>query len=202
MKLGPRYKIARRLGADLFEKTQSPKFAARAASKVKSRKRPPSRSDFGQQLREKQRARILYGLNERQFSRYVTNAVGKKTVRDDEALFSLLERRLDNVVFRLGMASSRQASRQIVSHGHMTVNKVRVTIPSYQVKTGDVIRVREASTKKTLFLALVDKIRDHIAPPWLRFDLAKGEATIVGAPKLVASELPFNIAAILEFYRR
>ncbi|PIQ68592.1 MAG: 30S ribosomal protein S4 [Candidatus Taylorbacteria bacterium CG11_big_fil_rev_8_21_14_0_20_46_11] len=202
MKLGPRYKIARRLGADLFEKTQSPKFAARAARKVKSKKRPPSRSDFGQQLREKQRARILYGLNERQFSGYVAKAIAKKTSRDDEALFTALERRIDNVIFRLGIAPSRQASRQIASHGHITVNDVRITIPSYQVKTGDVIRIRKASEKKPLFLAIADKIRDHVAPPWLRFDLVKGEATIVGSPKLVRTELPFNIAAILEFYRR
>lgn len=202
MKLGPRYKIARRLGADLFEKTSGPKFAARAARKVRSSKRPPSRSDFGAQLREKQRARILYGLNERQFSRYVKNAIAKKTVRDDEALYGALETRIDNVIYRLGIAPSRQASRQIASHGHITVNDVRITIPSYQVKTGDVIRIRKASEKKALFVALADRIRDHMSPPWLRFDLVKGEATVVGSPKMVRTELPFNISAILEFYRR
>lgn len=202
MKLGPRYKIARRLGADLFEKTSGAKYAARAARKVKSMKRPPSRSDFGAQLREKQRARILYGLNERQFARYVANSIAKKTMRDDEALFTALESRIDNVIYRLGIAPSRQASRQIASHGHITVNDVRITIPSYQVKTGDVIRIRKASEKKVLFAALADRIRDHASPPWLRFDLVKGEATVVGAPKLVRTELPFNIAAILEFYRR
>ena len=201
MKLGPRYKIARRLGADLFEKTQSPKYAMRAAKKQKTVRRG-SRSDFGQQLREKQRARFLYGLSERQFARYVKNATERRNVRDDEALFTALEARLDNVLYRLGFASSRQATRQIASHGHITVNHVRITIPSYQVKTGDVIRIREASLKKGPFVALTDRVRDHISPPWLRFDLVKGEATIVGSPKLVRTELPFNIGAILEFYRR
>ncbi len=201
MKIGPRYKIARRLGADIFEKTQTQKFA-QSARPVKG-KRPSSRSDFAVQLREKQRARYLYGIGERQFARYVANAVEKKTVRDDEALFRSLETRLDNVIYRLGIAPTRQASRQFVSHGHFTVNGgVRVTIPSYSVKTGDVIRIRKGSITKLPFANLSDKIRDHLSPPWLRFDLVKGEATVVGTPKLVKSELPFNIAAILEFYRR
>ena len=160
------------------------------------------RSEYGAQLKEKQRARFFYGLGERQFARYVENAIAKKTMRDDEALYLGLETRLDNVIYRFGIAPSRQASRQYVSHGHFTVNGVRVTIPSYQVKTGDVIKVRKASESKPLFVNLKDSIRDHQAPVWLRFDLQKGEGTIVGTPKLVRTELPFNIAAILEFYRR
>lgn len=200
MRIGPRYKIARRLGADIFPKTQSPKYALRAGGKpmVKGY----GRSEFGAQLKEKQRARFFYGLGERQFARYVANAIGKKTMRDDEALYLELETRLDNVIYRLGIAPSRQASRQYVSHGHFTVNDVRVTIPSYRVKAGDVIRVRKVSQAKPLFLNLKDSVRDHQSPTWLRFDLVKGEGTVVGAPKLVKTELPFNIAAILEFYRR
>ena len=174
----------------------------RAARKVKSTKRPPSRSDFGVQLREKQRARFMYGLPERQFARYVKNAIEKKDVRDDEALYTTLETRLDNVIYRLGIAPTRQAARQYASHGHMTVNGVRVTIPSYQVKTGDVLRIRKASEQKGPFAKIADTIRDHVSPPWLRFDLVKGEATVVGMPKLVRSSLPFNISIILEFYRR
>lgn len=169
---------------------------------MKSSKRPPSRSDFGLQLREKQRARFMYGLSERQFAKYIKNAIEKKTMRDDEALYMKLETRLDNVIYRLGFVSSRQASRQMASHGHITVNGVRVTIPSYEVKTGDVLRIRKGSETKPLFAGLADKVRDHISPTWLRFDLSKGEATVVGMPKLVRSALPFNISAILEFYRR
>ncbi|MDO8619960.1 MAG: 30S ribosomal protein S4 [bacterium] len=199
MRIGPKYKIARRLGPDLFPKTQSPKYALRAG---KVMVKGYGRSEFGQQLKEKQRARLFYGLMERQFARYVKNAVAKKNVRDDEALFTSLESRLDNVIYRLGLAPSRQASRQYVSHGHFTVNDVRVTIPSYSVKVGDVIRVRKGSQTKPLFLNIKDSVRDHQSPPWLRFDVQKGEGAVLGAPKLVRTELPFNIGSILEFYRR
>ena len=199
MRIGPKYKIARRLGPDLFPKTQSPKYALRAGKGIV---KGYGRSEFGQQLKEKQRARLFYGLMERQFARYVKNAVSKKNVRDDEALFTELETRLDNVIYRLGIAPSRQASRQYVSHGHFTVNGVRVTIPSYRVSVGDVIRLRKASESKPLFANLKDTLRDHQSPVWLRFDVQKGEGTVVGMPKLVRTELPFNIGAILEFYRR
>lgn len=199
MKIGPRYKIARRLGPDIFPKTASPKYALRAG---KVMIKGYGRSEYGAQLKEKQRARFFYGLSERQFSRYVKNAVAKKGTRDDEALHTELEMRLDNVIYRLGIAPSRQASRQYVSHGHFTVNGVRVSIPSYRTKIGDVIRVRKASEAKTLFATLKDNLRDHQNPAWLRFDLQKAEGTVVGKPKLVRSELPFTIGAILEFYRR
>lgn len=199
MQIGPRYKIARRLGADIFPKTSTAKFALRQG---KSTVKGYNRSEFGMQLKEKQRARFFYGINERQFSRYVKNATAKKSMRDDEALHLALESRLDNVIYRLGIAPSRQAARQYVGHGHFTVNGVRVTIPSYSVKAGDVIRVRKGSESSPLFANLVDKIRDVVQPSWLRFDLKKGEGTVVGAPKLNRTELPFNISAILEFYRR
>ena len=199
MKTGPRYKRARRLGADIFPKTQSAKFALRMGKGIV---KGYGRSEFGAQLKEKQRARALYGIMERQFARYVKNAIGKKTIRDDEALYVALETRLDNVIYRLGIAPSRQAARQYVSHGHFTVNGKRVTIPSYGVCTGDVIRLRKASEGKALFLNLKDTLRDAESPSWVRFDNQKNEATVVGMPKLVRAELPFNISAILEFYRR
>ena len=199
MRIGPKYKIAQRLGPDLFPKTQSPKYALRAGKVIV---KGYGRSEYGQQLKEKQRARLFYGLSERQFRKYVKTAVAKKNLRDDEALFGKLETRLDNVIYRFGIAPSRQASRQYVSHGHFTVNGVRVTIPSYSVSAGDVIRVRKGSEAKPLFVNIKDTMRDHKSPAWLRFDLQKGEGTVVGAPKLVRTELPFNIGAILEFYRR
>lgn len=199
MKIGPRYKIARRLGADIFSKTQSPKYALRTG---KVMVKGYGRSEFGAQLKEKQRARFFYGLGERQFSRYVREATAKKGVRDDEALYKALETRLDSVIHRLGIAPSRQAARQYVSHGHFVVNGTRVTIPSYTVRIGDVIRLRPSSEKKPLFANLRDTMRDRESPVWLRFDIEKGEATVVGTPKLVRTALPFNIAAILEFYRR
>lgn len=199
MKIGPRYKIARRLGADIFSKTQSPKYAFRTG---KMAVKGYGRSEFGAQLKEKQRARFFYGLGERQFSRYVRNAIAKKNMRDDEALYTALETRLDTVIHHLGIAPSRQAARQYVSHGHFTVNGTRVTIPSYVVYVGDVIRLRPSSERKSLFVGIKDRVRDHESPVWLSFDIQKLEATVVGLPKLNRSGLLFNIGAILEFYRR
>ena len=199
MRIGPRYKRARRLGADIFPKTDSPKYAIRAG---KALVKGYGRREFGAQLKEKQRARFFYGISERQFSRYVKNAIAKKSERDDEALYTELETRLDNVIYRFGIAPSRQAARQYVSHGHFTVAGVRVTVPSYRTRIGDVIRLRKGSESKRPFTALTDLLRDHEAPLWLRFDAQKGEGVVVGNPNLVKNQLPFNIAAILEFYRR
>lgn len=202
MRIGPRYKRARRLGADIFEKTQSPKFALRAGSKGKGIVLGYGRSEFGSQLKEKQRARFLYGISERQFARYVKTSIAKKGMQSDEALYRSLETRLDNTLYRLGLAPTRAAARQIAAHGHFTVNGKRVTVPSFSVSVGDIIRLRAGSEKRVLFHALADKLRDRESPSWLRFDLIKGEATVVGVPKFSRSELPFNISAILEFYRR
>lgn len=199
MRIGPRYKRARRIGADIFPKTDSPKYAIRAG---KTFVKGYGRSEFGAQLKEKQRARFFYGVSERQFSRYVKNAIAKKSKRDDEALYTELEMRLDNIIYRLGIAPSRQAARQYVSHGHFTVNGVRITIPSYRAHIGDSIRVRKGSETKRPFAALADTVRDRENPAWLRFDVKKGEGIVAGNPRLVKAQLPFNIAAILEFYRR
>lgn len=198
----PKYKIARRLGPGLFEKTQTQKFALREGRRKESRERPRAKSDFGIQMLEKQKARYQYGINERQFAKYVGEALAKKSAKPDESLFERLETRLDNVIYRLKLAPTRQASRQMVSHGHMTVNGVRITIPSYNVKVGDKIKIREASAKKIIFANMAETLKDAIAPSWLSFDAEKRAGEVQGKPKLVKSELLFDIAAILEFYRR
>ena len=118
------------------------------------------------------------------------------------ALLGLLERRLDNVVYRASFADSRSKARQMVSHGHIMINDVRITIPSYNVKVGDKVKIREASAKKILFADLVEKLKDSMPPSWLKFDAEKLVGDVQGKPKLVKSELVFDIAAILEFYRR
>lgn len=203
MKIGPKYKIARRLGADLFEKTQTQKFAMRSGRGVgRGGAKGYGKSNFGIQLREKQRARMLYGIGERQFARYVRDAISARNIRDDDALFQSLELRLDNVLYRLGFAPTRQSARQFAAHGHFLVNGVRVTIPSYRLSAGDVISIRPSSGRKTPFQNIADSIRDRVYPVWVRFDTVKWTATIVGMPKLMKNELQFNIGAILEFYRR
>ncbi|MBU6390467.1 30S ribosomal protein S4 [Patescibacteria group bacterium] len=202
MQIKSKYKIARRLGANIFDKTSTQKFALREGRRKEKRERGRGQSAFGRELLEKQKARYYYGVGERQFSKYAREAIAKKSVRSDESLYERLETRLDNAAYRLRLAPTRQAARQLVSHGHITVNGVRITIPSYNVKIGDAVKIRDASAKKALFNDLADRVKDYVPPSWLPFDYEKREGAVAGRPKLVKSELPFDIDAILEFYRR
>jgi len=195
-----KYKVARRLGAPLFEKTQTAKYALRQERKDKGAWRP--KSDFGLQMLEKQKARFTYGLSERQFSKYVREAVAKKGVNSTELLFSKLEYRLDNVVYRLGFAPTRSAARQMVSHGHIKVGATRVTIPSYEVSVGEILSIRPGSVGKPIFATLAEKMKEVKVPAWLSYDAEKKEAKIVGAPKYEPRDNHFDIKAVLEFYSR
>lgn len=203
MKFGPKYKIARRLGASVFEKTQTAKFALRSERKQRTTGRPKSRTNFAIQLIEKQRVRFTYGLSEKQFSKYVNQVIEKKGVANPaEMLFTLLEQRLDNVVLRAGFAVSRPAARQLVSHGHIVVNGVKMTIPSYQVRSGDVISIREGSKNKTVFADLDERMQDIAFPTWLSVHVAKKEVTIAGTPVFVGTNLPFDLQTVIQFYKR
>ncbi len=203
MKIGPRYKIARRLGAAIYEKTQNPKFAIREARRGrKEYKHPKQRSEFGTQLIEKQKARLTYGMGERQFGRYVEESMTKKGVKPTDELYTMLESRLDNVVYRMGLATTRAAARQMVNHGHINVNGKRVSIPSAQIKMGDVMSIRERSTKKPLFATLEERLKTYTCPSWIKFDTEKKTGTIQGAPKAEPTTILFNLPMILEFYSR
>lgn len=195
-----KYKVARRLGAPLFEKTQTAKYALRQERKEKGAWRP--KSDFGLQMLEKQKARFTYGMNERQFSKYVREAVAKKGVNSTQLLFTKLESRLDNVVYRLGFAPTRSAARQMVAHGHIRVDGLRVTIPSYQVAAGDIVSIRPGSLAKPLFKTLDEKMKEVKVPEWLSYDGEKKEAKVTGAPKYEPRDNHFDIKAVLEFYSR
>jgi len=203
MKIGPKYKIARRLGPAVFEKTQTQKFQLSEArhARKKSDKRPKALSDFGVQLIEKQRVRFSYGITERQLGNYVNKASEMKGVNTGEKLYGLLESRLDNVVYRLGIAHTRRLARQMVSHGHFVVNGKRTTVPSYAVKIGDVITVREGSRKSVLFTELATKLKSYSTPKWLRFDVEKLEAKVEGTPVLEVGGA-FNLNTVLEYYSR
>jgi len=202
MKIGPKYKIARRLGAPVFEKTQTQKYVLSLARKSKTKgKKPRAKSDYGLGLNEKQKARYSYGLSERQFSNYIESAVSKQG-NSGEKLLQLLEGRLDNVVLRLNLANTRQFARQMVSHGHITVNNKKVTIPSYQVSVGDVIGIREGSKKKPLFATLEERLKTVKFPSWLKFDIQKKEGVVDGAPRIGKDEVLFDVGAVLEFYSR
>jgi small subunit ribosomal protein S4 len=200
MKIGPRYKIARRLETPVFEKTQTQKFILRSERKGQNRK-PKARSDYGLGMMEKQKARYSYGITSKQFSNYVKKAIEKKG-SSGELLVNLLESRFDNVALRAGFATTRQAARQMTSHGHLTINGKIVTIPSYQVKIGDVIGIREGSKKKVLFNTLDERFKNIKIPAWLKLNFDKKEVTIDGIPTAAPGELQFNVGSVLEFYSR
>ena len=201
MRTGPKYKVARRLGTSVYDKTQSQKYAMRAGDKDSFKKKRPG-SDFGLQLLEKQKARFTYGVGERQFKTLVEKVQKKKGADINESLVQSLEVRLDNVVYRLGFASTRQASRQMVNHGHIDVNGKRNSIPSYSVKVGDVISIRESSKNKTLFKDINEKIKEQKTPSWLALDINKKEAKVQGLPKLATNEVSFDTAQIFQYYSR
>ncbi|MDP2648902.1 MAG: 30S ribosomal protein S4 [Patescibacteria group bacterium] len=195
------YKIAKRLGAAIFEKTQSQKFAF---SEARGRKPRPRRgiSDFGKQLLEKQRVRFTYGLSERQLANYVKDASGKTD--PSGVLHVYLEMRADSVVYRAGFASTRRSARQIVSHGHITVNGKRITTPSHRVRVGDVLAVREGSRESALFAALAEdqKEQGKLIPQWLASDLKLLRVEVKGTPSYSSTEVGLDYATVFEFYSR
>jgi small subunit ribosomal protein S4 len=201
---GPKYKIARRLGANIFEKTQTAKFALRAERKAANAKKGGYRpkGEYAVAMLEKQKVRFTYGVLERQFKKYVKESVAKKGVNTVQALFERLEMRLDNVVYRLGMAPTRSAARQMVAHGHITVNGNRTNVPSQTLSVGDKVTVRAASLKKPLFSGIDEKMKKVAFPSWLAYDHDKRTAEVTGAPKHNPSELLFNLGQVIEFYSR
>ena len=202
MIIGPKYKIARRLGAPIFEKTQTQKYALNLERKGKKRGFSKAKSEYGIQMNEKQKARFTYGLSERQFSNYVKEALLKKTSNTSQTIFEFLELRLDNVLYRLGFSSTRLGSRQIVSHGHIMVNGRKVNTPSKRVEDGDKIEITPRSLKKAIFENLDDKIKNVVIPSWIKFDPIKKVAEIQGKPQMLKTENMFDLNTVIEFYSR
>lgn len=203
MKVGPKFKIGKRLGASVFEKCQTQKFQiSEARSEKTGKKRFSTRSDYAKQFLEKQKVRYTYGISEKQFKNYVIESNKTGVKNPSETLFQLLETRLDNVVYRLGLAPTRRAARQMVSHGHIKVNGVRVTVPSYRVKSNDSISVREGSSGSKLFTTLEDKMKDYSTPEWLSFDQTKKVGSIKMRPTYRKTDNAFDLTPVLEFYSR
>lgn len=204
---GPLCRICRRAGEKLFlkgERCLSPKCA------VERRRTPPGEhastrrrrtSDWALQLREKQKARYIYGVLERQFRKYFDVALTRPGVTG-QYLMQLLERRLDNVVFRLSITDSRGQARELVRHGHFTMNGHRMNIPSYQVNPGDVIAWKEASTKKEVFKESQERIGRNTPPPWLTLDSAKMVGQVIRLPESQDIEGTLDTRLIVEFYSR
>ncbi|MDE2031186.1 MAG: 30S ribosomal protein S4 [Patescibacteria group bacterium] len=202
MKTVQKYKICRRLGPGVFEKCQTAKFVlseARHAKGLKSR-RPKPLSGYALQFVEKQKVRFMYGISEKQFSNYINEAVAHKGTLATEYLFELLETRLDNVVYRLGLAHTRRLSRQMVSHGHITINGKKTTIASQRIHIGDVIAVRPGSSKSVLFADMAKKMKEYTLPNWLTFNADTLSGVMQGKPKNAEGYLDLN--TVLEFYSR
>ena len=196
----PKFKICRRLGPGVYDKCQTAKFSSSAGKSSYGGKRPKAPTEYGIQLIEKQKIRFLYGITERQLSNYVKKVSDIKGALTAQMLYEGLESRLDNVVYRMGLGASRRATRQMVSHGHFIVNNHKVTIPSYQVRVGDVIKIREGSKIKKIFENLANKLKDYVVPPWVSFDLNNMEGHILAKPKNIETFLDIN--TVLEFYSR
>lgn len=195
-----KYKMCRRLGSGVYEKCQTPKYTQSEMRKTKTSKRPKQLTDFGRQLIEKQKVRFSYGISERQLSNYVEKASATKGVTVTDKLFELLETRLDNVVYRLGIANTRRFARQLVSHGHITVNGTKVTVPSYTVRAGDNIAIREGSRKSVIFSEMKKKAEGYTVPQWLKFSPESLQAEVIGKPK--NDEQFLQLDTVLEFYSR
>lgn len=156
---------------------------------------------YGQQLREKQKVKRMYGVLENQFRRYFRKAESTKGVTG-EILLQLLERRLDNIAFRMGFALSRPQARQFVLHGHILVNGKRVNIPSYQVKKGDEISVLQKSRKNPLILSAVEGVSGKGLPDWLNLDRETLTGQVVELPSLEAIGVPIEVSLIVELYSK
>ncbi|MGB4076352.1 MAG: 30S ribosomal protein S4 [Minisyncoccia bacterium] len=204
MKIGNKYKIAKRLGASVFEKTQTQKFAIAAERSAMNKKRGRGRgaTEYGKQLLEKQKVRFTYGLGERQFRNYVEEAMEAKGATPVELLHRALEMRLDNIVYRLGLTKTRRAARQMVSHGHITVNGTKTTIPSRRIFIGDVISVREGSKGAALFEGLAEKFAERTMPSWLTFEVKTMGGGVQELPTSETADVAGDLVAVISFYSR
>jgi len=200
----PKCKISRRLGTNIFPKCAKVYSRRPYPPGQKKKRRTAAPSEYGRELKEKQKLRYLYNLKENQFRNYVKDILKRSGRIEDAptALMQLLERRLDNVVFRLGLAASRQQSRQMVSHGHFMVNGRKVTVPSYQLKLEDEITIRPGSSGKEIFKDLETRLNKYEAPSWLEFDKKILKGRVTGYPLFEHVAPPVEISSIFEFYSR
>ena len=203
---GPACRLCRREGTKLFlkgERCLSGKcsFDRRPQAPGQHGAQRKKVEEYGMQLREKQKTKRYYGVLEKQFKSYFVKADKMEGVTG-ENLLSLLERRLDNVVYRMGMAESRTDARQLVLHGHFTLNGKKVTIPSIQIKVGDVITVKESSRASEKIKGLMEGLDGRIFPKWLDVDKKNVQAKVIALPKREDIEFPFEEQLIVELYSK
>jgi len=203
---GPSCRLCRREGIKLFLKGDrcfSDKCAIdrRSYAPGDHGQRRKKISEYGLQLREKQKVRRMYGILEKQFHNYFKKASRQPGVTG-ENLLRLLERRLDNVIYRLGLAASRREARQLVRHGHFTVNGRKVNIPSFLVRTGDVISVRDKSRDMPRIKELMERSADITPPEWLEYDAENASGRVLNLPGREQIDIPVQEHLIVELYSR
>lgn len=205
---GPKTKLSRREGEDLFTRAGAQTSGHKAFLKRKfppgmhgPRLGYPKQSQYGIQLREKQKVRRIYGILERQFSKYYDKAI-KHTGDTGKNMLKMLEMRLDNVVYSLGWAQSRPQARQLVTHSHILVNGKKVNIPSYEVKVGDVISIKPKSQKSPLFEDMSKTLAKFETPAWLSLDTKKMEGKVINEPQAEDLDKKLNMTLIVEFYSK
>ena len=192
------YRKSRRLG---FSTLETGKELAKKpyAPGMHGQKRAKKLSDYGVQLQEKQKVRFMYGLNEKQFKKTFVEAGKLKGVHGEDFL-KLLESRLDNLVYRIGFATTRRGARQLVNHGHITVNGKKVDIPSYRCKVGDVISVKESDKELKIIKSSLEALKKRVE--FINYDESKMEATYVRYPERSELNADINESLIVEFYNR
>jgi small subunit ribosomal protein S4 len=202
-KTGPKMKAARRIGQPIYFTAKEAKTLARRgfAPGMHGQESGRRLSGYGLQLKEKQKAKLTYGVLERQFRKYFEQAFEAKG-DTGELLLQSLERRLDNVVYRSGMATTRAQARQLVNHGHMHVNGTLVDIPSFKVRVGDVVSIRPQSQTKKYWEPIKKSMEQHEAPVWLQVDKEKVTAKVLALPTRQDIEHNIEPQLIVEFYSR
>lgn len=203
MRLNLKAKFSRREGAPVSDRSAHAKALVRRpfAPGVHGPNGNKRTTEYAKQLREKQKAKRIYGLNERQFRNLFDEAASKQG-NTGETLVRLLEMRLDNAVYRAGFAKTRAAARQFVSHAHFNVNGKKVNIPSYRVRSGEVIGVRQNKQNKGNWKGAAETLSKHQAPSWLSLNGGDMSVKVTGAPMGQELQQPFDVKLIVEFYSR
>lgn len=195
---GPKHRLSRKVGINIFDKTSnSLNRRLTVPPGVHGKKRKRRLSEFGIQMQEKQKAKMTYGLMEKQFKNLVQK-VQKRKGDTQEFIISRLETRLDNLVYRIGFAKTRNMARQLVSHGHILVNGRKVNIPSYEVKEGDVISLSKKTESNPKILEVLKEEKELL--PFVKREGLSGK--LMRTPKLSDLQVPFNLRIIIEYYSR
>ena len=197
-----KYKVCRRLGPGVYDKCQTEQFAVREQRRRPVRGRRRTNSDYNTQLLEKQKVRFTYGMSEKQFRNYVKESASVQGMSPAERLYRMLESRLDNVVYRVGLAPTRAAARQMVAHGHVFVDGKRVKIPSHQVRIDQTVSLRAASADKGMVADFEERFKKVTVPAWINFDVKKKEAKKIADPDVAEAQGLYDFTGVIAFYSR